>query len=98
MFDFPVHVRITIPTRIERRRGRDSTVLPFGMVTSIRTTEEELSMIDRARRITGFDISRGGFIRVAAYRVAQEICNHHDKHSSESDNGTVNRDDSGNNE
>jgi hypothetical protein len=78
MYEFPVKVCIVIPSRVEQRHGRDSTASPYGCVASIRLPDDEVQTIDRARKITGFDISRGGFIRIAAYRVALEICKHHD--------------------
>jgi uncharacterized protein (DUF1778 family) len=78
MYEFPIRVSITIPSRIEQRHGCDSTAAPHGTIVSVRLHDEEVKVIERARAITGFDISRSGFIRTAAYRVALEICKHHD--------------------
>jgi hypothetical protein len=80
MRPFPFKVTTAIPTYIEERHGRDSTALPFGLISSLRLPQEECDTIDRARAICGFDISRGGFVRVAAYRAAREICRHHDEY------------------
>jgi hypothetical protein len=78
MYEFPIKVSVVIPSRVEHRHGRTSTASPYGMTASVRIPDDEVQVIDRAREITGFDISRGGFIRTAAYRVALEICKHHD--------------------
>lgn len=80
MHEFPVKVTISIPSRIAPQYGRDSTSLPHGQILSVRMPNAEVETIDRARQIIGFDISRGGFIRLASYRTAVEICKHHDEY------------------
>jgi hypothetical protein len=79
MYEFPVKVTITIPSRITPHYGRESTTAPYGTIVSVRLPNAEVETIDRARQIIGFDISRGGFIRLAGYRCALEICKHHDE-------------------
>lgn len=80
MKEFPIKVTITIPSRVEPQHGASSTALPHGLIASVRLPNDEVRTIDRARQITGFDISRGGFMRLAAYRTARAICEHHDEY------------------
>lgn len=80
MDEFPVRVTIIVPSRITPHYGRESTSKPYGTIVSVRLPNDEVKTIDRARQIIGFDISRGGFIRLAGYRAALEICKHHDEY------------------
>lgn len=78
MHEFPTKVTISIPTRVDTLHGSASTCSPHGYVSSIRLPKDEVATIDRARKIIDLDISRSGFIRLAAYRTAIEICKHYD--------------------
>lgn len=76
MDEFPFKVTIAIPTFVPTLSGRDSTALPYGYITTIRVARTEMETIERAIKVTGFDISRGGFIRIAALRTAEAILKH----------------------
>lgn len=80
MHPFPFKVTVAIPTYIEEMYGRNSTNLPHGLISSIRIPRHEVDVIDKAIDICDFGISRGGFIRVAAARVAAAIVKGHEEY------------------
>jgi hypothetical protein len=76
----PLTIRVTVPENIPELRGRHSTSKPFGTIVTVRTTERDMELIDKARDIIDPTMSRGLFIRQAVVRVAIALIKHHEEY------------------
>ncbi len=78
MQDIPLKVWVMVPEPQRERHGIDATSPPFGVITSIRSNNQSIAMIDEACKMIGGGMSRAAFIRLSAERVAKAIVDYRD--------------------
>lgn len=80
MDEFPLAVRVAVPTNTENFRGRAGLSSPHGELTSFRAPAGFIDRIERAAAIIDPALTFNKFVHLAAGRVADAIVKHHEQY------------------